>query len=164
MSANGINTDAIKEVIYQAALCLDDEQWDGWLALCDDDFHYEIKAFSPEIRYDMTYLSGNRAQVQSMMELLPKHNTDHSPLSRHTVVYSVDLDEKSGTATAVSSFTVHQTLLDGINSHVDAGESRLFLVGKYYDKFRIRDGKVKFTERVVRLNTRRLDKGSHWPI
>lgn len=164
MSANGVDASAVRDVIYNATLCLDEQRWEDWLALCDDDFQYEIKAFSPEIHYDMTYLSGDRANVQSMVEMLPKHNSDHSPLSRHTVVYSVDMDKKAGTASAVSSFAIHQTLLDGINSHVDAGESRLFLIGKYYDKFRIKDGKVKFTERVVRLDTRRLDKGSHWPL
>lgn len=162
MSANG--TDAVKDVIYKAAMLLDEGQWNKWLALCDEDFSYEIKAFSPEIQYDMTYLSGSRADLTTMTEMLPKHNTDNSPLTRHTVVYSVDVDDAAGTASAVSSFTVHQTLLDGINSHIDAGESRLFLVGKYYDKFSLRNGEVKFTERVVRLSTRRLDKGSHWPI
>ncbi|NKC12433.1 MAG: hypothetical protein GKR94_09580 [Gammaproteobacteria bacterium] len=165
MSSNGVNlADAVRDTIYLAALLQDDEKWDEWLALCDEDFEYAIKAFSPEIQYDMTYLSGSRRDLASMTELLPKHNTDHSPLTRHTVVYRVDVDESAGTATAVSSFTVHQTLLDGINSHVDAGESRLFLVGKYYDKFKINGEGVKFSERIVQLNTRRLDKGSHWPI
>ncbi len=112
----------------------------------------------------MTYLSGSRRDLKSLTEMLPKHNTDHSPLTRHTVVYKVEVDEDAGTASAVSSVAVHQTMLDGINSHVDAGESRLFLVGKYYDSFKITDGGVKFAERVVQLNTRRLDKGSHWPI
>ena len=151
MSVNGADgVNAIRDAIYKATLCLDDEQWTDWLALCDDDFQYEIKAFSPEIQYDMTYLSGSRDELVTMTGMLPKHNTDHSPLSRHTVVYSVELDEKAGSGSAVSSVTVYQTLLDGINSHVDAGESRLFVVGKYYDKFSIRGGVVKFTERVVR--------------
>lgn len=165
MSRNGeVTANDVKDVIYKASLYLDDEQWAQWLELCDEDFQYAIKAYSPEIQYDMTYLDGGRDDLETMTELLPKHNTDHSPLSRHTVVYSVDVDEENQTATAVSSFTVFQTMLDGINSHVDAGESRLFLVGKYYDKFRLQGEDVKFTERVVRLNTRRLDKGSHWPI
>ena len=47
---------------------------------------------------------------------------------------------------------------------VDAGDTRLFLVGKYLDKFRIDGDTAKFVEREVRLDTRRLDKGSHWPI
>lgn len=156
--------DAVRDTIYAAALALDEQKWDEWLALCDEDFYYAIESYSPEIRKNMIYLDGKRDALANMTEMLPKHNTDHSPLSRHTVVYEVGVDESSGTAQAVSAFTVHQTQLDGTNSHVDAGESRLFLVGKYYDKFRIDGDAVKFVERTVRLNTRRLDKGSHWPI
>ncbi len=165
MATNGVNSvNAVKDVIYKASLMLDEERWQDWLDLCDQGFQYAIKAYSPEIRYDMTYLDGSRQDLQTMTQLLPKHNTDHSPLSRHTVVYTVDVDDDAGTAQAISSVTVYQTLLDIINSHVDAGESRLFLVGKYYDKFKLHGDRVKFTERVVRLQTRRLDKGSHWPI
>ncbi len=165
MATDGVNSvNAVKDVIYKASLMLDEERWQDWLDLCDQGFQYAIKAYSPEIQYDMTYLDGSRQDLQTMTELLPKHNTDHSPLSRHTVVYTVDVDDDAGTAQAVSSVTVYQTMLDGINSHVDAGESRLFLVGKYYDKLKLDGDRMKFTERVVRLQTRRLDKGSHWPI
>ena len=58
-----------------------------------------------------------------MVKLLPKHNTDHSPLTRHTSLYTVDVDDDAHSAKAVSSVVVYQTLLDGINSHIDAGES-----------------------------------------
>ena len=67
-------------------------------------------------------------------------------------------------ARAVSSFVIFQHLLDGTNSHIDAGESRLFLVGKYYDSLRIGNGTARFLTREVRLANRRLDKGSHWPL
>jgi methanesulfonate monooxygenase small subunit len=50
---------------------------------------------------------------------------------------------------------------DGINSHIDSGETRLFLVGKYLDKFKISGEDAILTEREVRLDTRRLDKGTH---
>jgi len=49
-------------------------------------------------------------------------------------------------------------------SHVEAGSSNLVLVGKYHDRFRLGNGDAKFVERIVQLDTRRLDKGSHWPI
>jgi len=130
MSTNTEN--AIRNAIYKATLCLDKEDWNGWLDLCDEDFEYAIKAYSPEIRKDMCYLNGDRSAMASMTEMLPKHNTDHSPLSRHTVVYEINVDESDSSAEAVSSFTIHQTLLDGTSSHVDAGSSRLFLIGKYY--------------------------------
>ncbi|TAL81212.1 MAG: hypothetical protein EPN75_04885 [Beijerinckiaceae bacterium] len=145
-------------------MLLDGQKWDQWLDLCDDDFKYEIKSWSPEINYDMTYLQLDRKGLASLVKLLPMHNTDHSPLTRHTTVYSVDVAEDGKTAKAVSSVVVYQTMLDGINSHIDSGESRLFLVGKYIDTMSIEDGKARFLNREVRLENRRLDKGSHWPI
>lgn len=165
MPANGHSiTDEVRNTIYKACLYQDDQKWNEWLDLCDDDFEYAIKAYSPEIQYDMTYLNGNRADMKSLTEMLPKHNTDNSPLKRHCVVYTVDVADDGASATAVSSVTVFQTMLDGINSHVDAGETRVFLAGRYVDKFKIDGEAVKFSERLVQLETRRMDKGSHWPI
>jgi methanesulfonate monooxygenase small subunit len=154
----------IRDTIYRATLLLDDQKWEQWLELCDDSFHYAIKSFSPEINRDMIYLQGSRKDLATMVKLLPKHNTDHSPLKRHTTVYTVDVAEDAKTASAVSSFVVYQNMLDGVNSHIDAGESRLFLVGRYIDTFKLDNGKARFLEREVRLENRRLDKGSHWPI
>lgn len=155
---------AVRDSIYKACLYKDDMEWEKWLELCDEDFHYKITAYSPEIKNDMTYLSGGREDMLTMMNMLPKHNTDHSPLKRHCSVYTVDIDEASNTATAVSSVLVYQTMLDGINCHVDAGESRVFLVGRYHDEFRLTDTGARFIGREVKLDTRRLDKGSHYPI
>lgn len=165
MATNGVDAaNAVRETIYRATLLLDDQKWEQWLELCDDSFHYAIKSFSPEINRDMIYLQGGRKDLATMVKLLPKHNTDHSPLKRHTVVYTVDVDEKAQTASAVSSFVVYQNLLDGVNSHIDAGESRLFLVGRYIDTLKLDNGQARFVKREVRLENRRLDKGSHWPI
>ena len=151
-------------LIYRATIMLDDLRFEEWLGLCHEDFHYAIKAWSPEINSDMTYLQGSLKDLEALVRLLPKHNTDHSPLRRHTSVYTVDVAADGHTAEAVSSVVVYQNLLDGTNSHVDAGESRLFLVGKYYDTLQIADGGATFLKRVVRIDNRRLDKGSHWPI
>ncbi len=165
MAKNGIDAaSTVRDTIYRATMMLDDQKFEDWLDLCADDFHYAITAFSPEINKDMIYLQGGRKDMSTLVRLLPKHNTDHSPLRRHTSVYTVDVAEDGKSADAVSSFVIYQNMLDGINSHIDAGESRLFLVGKYLDKFRIEDGKAKFVKREVRLDNRRLDKGSHWPI
>lgn len=175
MNSNGSGTQAsgtqaadsrakVTDAIYRATLALDDQKWDDWLALCSDDFNYAIKSFSPEINKDMTYLEHDRKGMKSLLDLLPKHNTDHSPLRRHTSVYTVDVSDDCRKASAISSFVVYQNLLDGTNSHIDAGESRLFLIGKYYDKLSLEGGHAKFVERIVRLDNRRLDKGSHWPI
>lgn len=154
----------VRDTIYRSAISLDSQDWEGWLAHCDEAFQYAIRAWSPEINRDMTYLALDRKGLASMIKLLPKHNTDHSPLTRHTSVYTVDVDDAAKSAKAVSSFVVYQNLLDGINSHIDAGESRIFLVGKYIDTFKIDNNKATFLSREVRIENRRLDKGSHWPI
>jgi methanesulfonate monooxygenase small subunit len=167
MTTNGNGGDSrslVCDAIYEATMMLDDQQWEKWLDLCDDEFHYAIKSFSPEINVDMTYLQGDRKDMATMVRMLPKHNTDHSPLRRHTSVYKVNVSDDGKTATAVSSFVIYQNMLDGVNSHIDAGESRLFLVGKYHDTLKLKDGKARFTKREVRLDNRRLDKGSHWPL
>ena len=157
-------TALVRDTIYRSTILLDQQQWNDWLEHCDDAFQYAIRAWSPEINKDVTYLAHDRNGLVNLIKLLPKHNTDHSTLTRHTSVYTVDIDEAAKSAKAVSSVIVYQTLLDGINSHIDAGESRLFLVGKYNDTFKIEGNRATFLSREVRIENRRLDKGSHWPI
>lgn len=154
----------IERAIYEASMALDNNNWAGWLSLCDEEFNYKITAFSPEINKDMIYFEHNKGELANLLDMLPKHNTDHSPLFRHTSVYTVDVSESGTEARATSSVVVFQNMLDGVNSHLDSGESRLFLVGRYHDTFTITDGVVKFVTRETRLENRRLDKGSHYPI
>ncbi|NNE22068.1 MAG: hypothetical protein HKN11_05610 [Rhizobiales bacterium] len=164
MGTNGVAVgESVRDAVYRSCILLDDEKWSDWLNLCDADFEYEITAWSPEINKDMIYFSGNRDYLQSMTDMLDKHNTDHSPLRRHATVYTID-ENDDGTLTVMSSLAIYQNLLDGINSHIDAGESHLFVIGRYIDKMKIEDGKAIFLERKVALDTRRLDKGSHWPL
>ena len=154
----------VRDTIYRSTILLDQQDWNGWLAHCGDQFQYAIRSWSPEINKDVTYLALDRSGLANMVKLLPKHNTDHSPLTRHTSVYTIDVNSEAHSAKAISSVIVYQNLLDGINSHIDAGESRLFLVGKYIDTFTIENNKATFLSREVRIENRRLDKGSHWPI
>jgi methanesulfonate monooxygenase small subunit len=157
-------TAAVQAVIYRAALLLDAEKFADWLALCAPDFTYRIQTYSPEIRKLMTWLQHDLKGLRTMIEMLPRHNTDHGQLSRHVSVYAVELEDGGTAATAISSFLCHRTMLDGINAHLDSGETQLFLVGKYYDRFRLNGGQPLFIDRTVFLDTRRLDKGSHYPI
>jgi methanesulfonate monooxygenase small subunit len=154
-------TVAVKDTIYRSCLYLDSGNWVDFLNLCDRSMIYSIKAYSVEIRRDMEYLSHNKKELGSLTEMLPKLNSDHSPLRRHASVYTVDISDDAETATAVTSLAVYQNMHDGINSHIDSGETRLFLIGKYLDKFKITGENALLIEREVRLDTRRLDKGTH---
>ena len=154
----------IRELIYNTCIHLDDYQWEEWHDNCSENFNYAIKAYSPEVQADIKYHGGDKEYMESITKLLNKHNSDQSPLRRHCTVYRVDVAEDGKSATAISSLVVHQTQLDGVNSHVDAGTTSVFLVGRYNDKFVIDKDSIKFEDREVRLDTRRLDKGTHWPI
>jgi methanesulfonate monooxygenase small subunit len=160
-SPRAVITAAVTDIVYRSCLYLDNGNWGDFLDLCDDKMIYSITAYSVEIRRDMEYLSHNKKELGSLTEMLPKLNSDHSPLRRHASVYTVDVGEDEKTATAVTSLAVYQNMHDGINSHIDSGETRLFLVGKYLDKFNINEENTLLIEREVRLDTRRLDKGTH---
>jgi methanesulfonate monooxygenase small subunit len=118
---NQSSVEKVKDSILRSCLFLDDEQWSHWLDLCLDTFQYKITSYSPEIRKDMIYFSCDHGELRSMTEMLPKHNTDHSPLKRHASVYTVDLSSDGASAEAVTSVVIYQTMLDGVNSHIDAG-------------------------------------------
>ena len=87
---------------------------------------------------------------------------------RYWTVYGPTHVTASGIVVGRRGTVLHRHKRLGIwmqpGGHIDAGESRLFLVGKYLDTFKIENNKAKFVSREVRIENRRLDKGSHWPI
>src|SRR3974377_1333807 len=104
----------IRETIYRASLLLDDEKFMEWLAFCAPDFSYRITTYSPEIRRHMTWYEQDVAGLKGMIEMLPKHNTDHGRLTRHVTVYTVEADGPQGEAKATSSFGSYRPMLEGI--------------------------------------------------
>ena len=96
---------AIQDVIYRACLLLDAERFSEWLDLCTSDFKYRITTYSPEIRRRMTWYEQDLPGLKGMIEMLPKHNTDHGRLTRHATNYTVDLDAASNEARATTSFS-----------------------------------------------------------
>lgn len=158
------NRQAIEELVYRTCLALDDRDWKGFLALCEEDFRYTITTYSPEIRKDMVWLDHDRKGMDTLLTNLPRHNSDHSPITRHATVYTVDQGE--GEATVVSALQVFRTQLDG-------GASELFAVGRLHDTVKLNAGTQgaerggggpKLAKRVVKLDTRLLGYGYHIPF
>ena len=148
---------AVEELVYRSCLALDDKDWKAFMGLCDADFRYTITTYSPEIRRDQVWLDHDRAGMDTLFTQLPRHNSDHSPLTRHATVYTVDFDEEKKEATAVSAVQVFKTELDG-------GASELFAVGRFKDTVRLNGGGAKLARRVVKLDTRLLGYGYHIPF
>lgn len=149
--------DAIEELVYRSCMFLDNRQFDRYLDLCADAFRYKITAYSPEIGKEMTWLEHDKEGMKLLFSNLPKHNSDHSPLTRHAIVYTVDRDDSRHQASVVSALQVFRTALDG-------GATELFAVGKLADVMSVNGDGVKLLERQVKLDTRMLGIGNHVPF
>ena len=148
---------AVRELVYRSCLLLDDKNFNGFLELCTDDFQYTITAYSPEVRKDMVWMDEGKQELKKMLEVLPRHNSDHSPLARHATVYTVDYSDDRQQASVVSALQVFRTSLDG-------GVTELFGVGKLYDTISLHGDTPRLASRNVRLETRMLGIGSHIPF
>ncbi|MES2370081.1 aromatic-ring-hydroxylating dioxygenase subunit beta [Thiobacillus thioparus] len=147
----------IDELIYRSSLAMDSKNFTGFLDLCDPAFRYAITAYIPEIRKEMTWLEHDKDGMKVLFDNLPRHNSDHSSLSRHVTVYTVEQDEAKQQAKTVSALQVFKTSLDG-------GATELFAVGKVYDTISMNGGNPKLLDRNVRLDTRMLGIGYHIPL
>jgi methanesulfonate monooxygenase subunit beta len=148
---------AIEELVYRSCLALDAKNFKAYLDLCDSQFQYTITAHSPEIRKDMIWLDHDKAGMQLLFTNLPRHNSDHSPVTRHATVYTVENDEAAQQATVVSALQVFRTTLDG-------GATELFAVGRYIDTVKTDSAVPTLLKRVVRLDTRQFGFGYHIPF
>jgi methanesulfonate monooxygenase small subunit len=148
---------AIEELVYRSCLALDAKNFKAYLDLCDSQFQYSITAHSPEIRKDMIWLEHDKAGMQLLFTNLPRHNSDHSPVTRHATVYTVETDEAAQQATVVSALQVFRTTLDG-------GATELFAVGRYIDTVKTDTATPTLLKRVVRLDTRQFGFGYHIPF
>jgi methanesulfonate monooxygenase small subunit len=146
---------AIEELIYRSCLALDAREYKAFLGMCEDDFRYTIATYSPEIRRDMVWLDHDRKGMETLFGNLPKHNSDHSPLTRHATVYTVEID--GNVANVVSALQVFRTLLDG-------GATELFAVGRFHDTVKLDGADAKLARRLVKLETRLLGYGYHVPF
>jgi methanesulfonate monooxygenase subunit beta len=147
---------AVEELVYRSCLALDARDYKAFLALCDEDFRYTISTYSPEIRREMVWLDHDRKGMETLFTNLPRHNSDHSPITRHATVYTVDF-ESSKDASVISALQVFRTQLDG-------GATELFAVGRFHDTVSLNGAGPKLARRVVRLETRLLGYGYHIPF
>lgn len=147
----------IEELIYRSCLLLDEKDFKGYLDLCDEEYRYTIATHSPEIRRDMIWLDHDKKGMTTLLTQLPRHNSDHSPLTRHATVYTVRVDAAGQQGDVVSALQVFKTALEG-------GATELFAVGKYLDTVKLDGGKLLLLKRVVKLDTRMLGIGYHIPF
>ena len=155
----------IEQLVYKSCLYMNDESWKDYLSLCDPQtFRYRVMNYSPEIRKEQCWADRDFKAMKASFDLLPRHNSDHAKLTRQVSIYTVDYDAQAREANVVSALTVYRTALDGTNSYIESGQTSLYAVGLYKDRIRMTDDTARLLERIVQLDTRQLDVGSHKPF
>jgi methanesulfonate monooxygenase small subunit len=151
-----MNTEAVKDVIYQSCLAMDDERFDEYLALCAEDYQYKVTAYSPELRKEMIWLEQSRADLVAMFEMLPEHVKPEGRFTRHVQVYLVTPNGSPDTLNVTSALTIYFT--------TDRGDTKMFAIGRYNDVVDTSSGTPRLKAREVRLETRSLGTGSQIPF
>jgi methanesulfonate monooxygenase subunit beta len=151
------SSDAVRKLIGSAALALNAEDYARFLALCAPEFHYQLIAYSPEIRTEMIWMNYDRKGLETLFADLPHHL--HVPLGtlfRHVSVYSIDPGEQAGQAKATSSVLVVHTDPDGV--------SKLFAAAQYLDVVDVSAAPPLLISRTTRLETRDIGPGTPIPL
>lgn len=155
----------IQDLVYRSCLYMNDESWKDYLSLCDaPSFRYRVTNYSPEIRKEQCWADRDFKAMKASFDLIPRHNSDRSKLTRQVQIYTVDYDPRSREASVVSALTIYRTQLDGTMSYIESGQTALYAVGLYRDRIRMTEDAPKLVERVVQLDTRQLDVGTHKPF
>ena len=151
-----MNTDAVKDVIYQSCLAMDDERFDEYLALCAEDYQYKVTAYSPELRKEMVWLEQSRSDLVAMFEMLPQHVKPEGRFTRHAQVYCVTPNGSPASLNVTSTLTIYFT--------TDRGDTKMFAIGRYHDVVDTSGATPRLKAHEVRLETRSLGAGSQIPF
>ena len=154
MTAKSPAQDPIRQLVGQAALALDAEAFDDFLALCTSDFSYRVSVMSPELGREMTWLEQNREELEKLFAALPDHVTRIDRLTRQVSVAAVEHQPDGLRVT--SSVSIFSTDVNG--------QSALLAVGRYVDHVIARHDELLLSDRELQLDTRDIGIGSHVPL
>ena len=146
--------EAIRDLIARSGRLLDTEAFEDFVALFAPDGLYEMKAYSPEIGRDMTWLSADRDELAGLLEELAEHVRDPSTRAHIISVDRIDLDGDDARARA--TFVVFRT--------DPRGETTLYAVGRYDDDLVRHNGAWRLRRRTVTPQTRLFSTPTPTPL
>lgn len=137
----------IQDLIIDYSNYLDDCRYDEWLTLFDDECVYKI---IPRENYMQglplcLMLCSNKNMLRDRIVSAREANIYRIHVNKHVVNHIRILGAENGTISAEANFAVFGT--------DDEGNSRIFGVGRYADKFVFVNNKPRIREKVVILDT-----------
>lgn len=147
----------VRELVYRSCILMNQMDFAGYLGLCAPDFRYKISAYSPELRKDMIWKDYSRQEFAQHLDLVPKHVSDPSALTRMPTVYFISYSDDGKQAKAVSGVQIFKTSPDG-------GATHLWGIGMLHDVIELETTEPHLLRREVRMETRELGAGSQIPV
>lgn len=145
---------ALEQLVQMSGSLLDRQDFRGWLDLFDEQSIYEVNAYSTEIRKHMSWWKSDRTALEKMLEEIPRHVSD--PSRRLHIISSPQLAASPEGVNGTANFAIYRTGPEG--------ESKLYAVGHYEDRFVKRANVWRYASHRAVLQTRVLDIPTHVPI
>ena len=145
---------AVQEVVQLTSTLLDSEDFDGWLSLFENAGEYCLEAYSTELRNMTVWWQADRATLAKQLKEVNQHVRD--PAGRLHLVGPSSVTIEGERALARSSFAVFRS--------TPAGETSLYMVGRYDDVLRFTSGGWLYVRHKVISETRVLETLTHVPI
>lgn len=140
----------LQAFITRYAHCLDDAQWDDWPTHFTDSGRYKIvtrENYDAGLPLGLMYCDG-RGMMQDRMLALQTANVYEPHTYCHILGWS-ELTQTDNAWTGRTNFSVIRTM--------QSGEMEIFAAGKYLDQFEVTNDQVQLIERIVVLESRRVD-------
>lgn len=141
----------LEMLLADYAHTLDDGRFAAWPAFFTDEAIYQVTTrenHDAKRPIGILYCEG-RGMMQDRVDALRSANIFEHHSYCHIVGRAQAWQEADGTIGARSNFTVYRTM--------DDGQTELFALGRYLDRIASEPGGLRFKERRVILDSRRID-------
>ncbi len=146
--------DAVEELQYAYVHCIDDDRLEEWPEFFTEHCVYKVvprenadQHLPIALMYcDSRGMLKDRVIAHRAANLYAPHYYRHMLSAIHL------LDHKQDEVAVQTSYTVFRTMADPIHY----GETEVYSVGKYLDQIVFEDGRARFSEKVVIVDTCRI--------
>lgn len=148
---NGAATAAVTALLADYAACIDADDLEQWPDFFTDDCHYKItNAYNHAhgLPVGLIY-AHNRAMLEDRVAALRKANVYEAQRYRHIVSVVRVTGEEGDTVEAEASFMVVRIMHDGSQD--------LFATGRYLDTVDLSGNRPRFREKIVVLDSDKID-------
>ena len=142
--------------IHASARCLDERDYEAYLACFCEDAEYAISTRAPELREKMVWMRASRTELAERLASIDQHEWEIAAIEQSRLLSVDAVDIHGDKARTSSGFALYHT--------DEAGRSSLYAVGRYEDEWLESGQGWCLAYREVVLKTRQLEPLSPLPI